>query len=332
MPKISVIMPAYNAEKYIAEAIDSILAQTYRDFEFIILNDCSKDRTEEIILSYTDPRIVYLKNEKNMGVAATLNRGLSVAKGEYIARMDADDISLPMRFEKQVAYLDENPKIAVLGCNVECFEGGKILSTGGSSSDPVQMRVDMFFACGLAHPGVMTRRAVIGELGGYDPEFEGLEDYELWCRVQENWQVVSLLEVLLRYRIHGGQVTKNPSERFVQRMHRLKQRQLQQLELPQDTPEAQAFYAHCTGKAERNEAQLVLLSRFFDQAAQANRRLGLYDSARLEDSFRSILLRDVTQLSKDARSRVLKESSLVTSADVRKFLLRQKIKKLIGRG
>lgn len=112
MPKISVILPAYNAEKYINEAIDSILTQTYRDFELIILNDCSKDRTEEIILSYEDDRIVYLKNQVNMGVAATLNRGLAAAKGEYVARMDADDISLPERFEKQAAYLDEHPGTA----------------------------------------------------------------------------------------------------------------------------------------------------------------------------------------------------------------------------
>lgn len=332
MPKISVVMPAYNAEKYIAEAIDSILAQTFGDFEFIILNDCSTDRTEQIILSYSDERIVYLKNEKNMGVAATLNRGLSVARGEYIARMDADDISLPERFARQVAYLDEAPQTAVLGCNVECFEDGKTLSTGGSSTDPAQMRVDMFFSCGLAHPGVMMRRAVIAEQGGYDPEFEGLEDYELWCRVQENWQILALPEVLLRYRIHGGQVTKNPSERFVQRMGWLKQRQLQQLELPCETPEALAFYAHCAGKAEKNAEHLALLARFFHRAAQANRRIGIYDSARLEDSFRSILLRDLARLPKDARGSVLKETGLVTATDVKKYLLRQKIKKLIGRG
>ena len=108
MPKISVIMPAYNAEKYIAEAIDSILGQTFGDFEFIILNDCSTDRTEEIILSYDDPRIVYLKNEQNMGVAATLNKGLAIAKGEYIAFLDADDYWAPEKLKKQIAFMQEN--------------------------------------------------------------------------------------------------------------------------------------------------------------------------------------------------------------------------------
>lgn len=332
MPKISVIMPAYNAEKYIAEAIDSILGQTYGDFEFIILNDCSKDRTEEIILSYTDPRIVYLKNEKNMGVAATLNRGLSAAKGEYIARMDADDISLSMRFEKQVAYLDENPKIAVLGCNVECFEGGKILSTGGSSSDPVQMRVDMFFACGLAHPSVMTRRAVIGELGGYDPEFEGLEDYELWCRVLENHQITTLPEILLRYRVHNAQVTKNPSDRYLSRLRLLKARQLEQLGLEPACPEAEAYYALCAGNMPATADTVALLCRFCDLATAANEKRRIYNQGMLEASFRAVLLRIAVVLPKAQCRQVLKASRLVTMADVRKHLLKQKIKKLLGRG
>jgi glycosyltransferase involved in cell wall biosynthesis len=109
MPKISVIMPTYNAEKYLREAMDSILAQSFKDFELIVINDCSADGTEQIVLSYQDPRIVYLKNEKNLGVAGTLNRGLQVANGKYIARMDSDDRSVPERFEKQLAYLEENP-------------------------------------------------------------------------------------------------------------------------------------------------------------------------------------------------------------------------------
>ena len=121
MPKVSVVMPAYNAEAYIGAAMESILSQSFGDFEFLILNDCSTDGTEAIIQSYDDPRIVYIKNEKNMGVAATLNKGLAAAQGEYIARMDADDFSLPQRFEKQVAYLDAHPEVVVLGTQVQFF-------------------------------------------------------------------------------------------------------------------------------------------------------------------------------------------------------------------
>ena len=113
---ISVILPAYNAEKFLREAIDSILGQTYKNFELIVLNDGSTDRTEDIILAYDDPRIRYVKNEKNLKLIKTLNKGIDLAKGEYIARMDADDISLPRRFEIEVNYLQEHSDIDVVSC------------------------------------------------------------------------------------------------------------------------------------------------------------------------------------------------------------------------
>ena len=121
MPKISVIMPARNAEQYIREAIDSILGQTFADFEFLILDDGSTDATAEIVQCCRDERIRFCPNGRNMGVAATLNRGLALAGGEYIARMDADDISLPKRFEKQAAYLNAHRDVAVLGSDLELF-------------------------------------------------------------------------------------------------------------------------------------------------------------------------------------------------------------------
>ena len=185
MPKVSVVMPAYNAEAYIGAAMESILSQSFGDFEFLILNDCSTDGTEAIIKSYDDPRIVYLKNEKNLGVAATLNKGLAAAQGEYIARMDADDFSLPQRFEKQVAYLDAHPEVAVLGTQVQFFSDrgdGEPFCYLGS---PAQLKIDLLFASAIAHPSVMLRRQVILDMGGYDRQFEGLEDYELWCRISE---------------------------------------------------------------------------------------------------------------------------------------------------
>lgn len=120
MPKISVIMPAYNAERYIREAIDSILRQTWSDFELIIIDDGSTDSTAAIIAEYTDNRIRFCPNAQNMGVAATLNRGLELACGAYIARMDADDISLPERFAKQAAYLDAHPDVTVCEQRSSC--------------------------------------------------------------------------------------------------------------------------------------------------------------------------------------------------------------------
>ena len=114
-PAVSVVMPVYNGEKYLRESIDSILNQTYTDYEFIIVNDGSNDKTEEIILSYNDNRIRYIKNEKNLQIVKSLNRGIELAKGRYIARMDADDISLPRRFEKQITFMENNLEIGVCG-------------------------------------------------------------------------------------------------------------------------------------------------------------------------------------------------------------------------
>ena len=150
-------MPAYNAEQYICEAIESILNQTYKDFEFIIINDGSTDRTKEIIKSYNDPRIVYLENEKNSGIVVTLNKGLDFATGEYIARMDADDVASPKRFEKQVAYMGKNKGIGVLGTGIIIFGEGMAEKSYSFSSNARQAKADLFFNSSLAHPTVMIR-------------------------------------------------------------------------------------------------------------------------------------------------------------------------------
>lgn len=323
MPKISVIMPAYNAEKYIAEAIESILGQTFGDFEFIILNDCSTDRTEEIIRSYTDSRIVYLKNEQNMGVAATLNRGLSVAKGEYIARMDADDISLPERFEKQVAFLDKDPAVAVLGTGLERFDASGSLGILQPATDPEQMHIDLLFSCGLAHPSVMMRASAVRELGGYDLAFEGLEDYELWCRVARKYQVTTLPEVLLRYRIHSAQVTKKPSEAYFARLRRLKEKQLQWLNLPTQGAKAECYFAFCCSE----QVDFWLLTEFFRDVINADTD---YDPELLKRNVQGILTGLAAKLPFCQRVQVGK-TRLITPLAVSAHRGKFAVKRLLGR-
>lgn len=213
MPKISVVMPAYNAEKYIKEAIDSVLNQTFRDFELIVINDCSQDTTENIILSYDDPRIIYLRNKQNLGVAATLNRGISVACGEYIARMDADDIAVPERFQKQAQYLDSHPKTIVCGSSVLIFSalGNERVCYYPEKSE--QIKAALLFACPFAHPSVMMRRNILCAFGiRYEEEFEKVEDYRLWSRLADFGDFANLAEPLLRYRIHSEQVCATSSQ------------------------------------------------------------------------------------------------------------------------
>ena len=205
-------MPAYNAEKYLREAIDSILAQTFTDFEFIIINDGSIDSTKEIIHSYEDSRIVYLENERNSGICVTLNKGLHAARGRYIARMDSDDISQPERFAKQVAYMDNHPEIGVLGTDIEVFGEGVKPYTFKQLHTPEECQAGLLFNSCFAHPSVMIRKCVLRDYKlQYNDDFRGLEDYELWWQIGKHSKLNNLPEALLRYRHHKGQETQNIS-------------------------------------------------------------------------------------------------------------------------
>ena len=329
MKMVSVIMPAYNAEKYIAQAIESILGQTYGDFEFIIINDCSCDRTEEIILTYDDPRIVYLKNQQNLGVAKTLNKGLAMAKGEYIARMDADDIAMPERLAKQVAFLDGNEDVAVLGTNVETFNEAGTICTGWSATDPEQMKVDLLFACGLAHPSVMMRTEAIRQLGGYDPEFNGLEDYELWCRVTEKYQITTLPDILLKYRIHGSQVTQNPSQRYLELMRELKARQIQQLGV--EIQNCDVFLRYCQGETLGSADEIKALDACFASLEEANAKKYLYNEEKLRASFQSVIGGAAAKLPRKEQKEAAKHSHYTSSCALRKMRLKKTIKSILGR-
>lgn len=223
MPKVSVIMPAYNAEKYIAQAIESILGQTFDDFEFIIINDCSSDRTEEIILSYDDPRIVYLKNAQNLGVAKTLNRGLAIARGEYIARMDADDISMPERLEKQTKHLDRYADCGICGSNLRFFGEHIGEQPFFYSQTHSEIFGDAIFNSPFAHPVVMFRASVLKEYQlSYVSEFEGVEDYHLWHCLLRVSKGYNLQEELLHYRVHNKQVTQIYKDKQLEALLRLR--------------------------------------------------------------------------------------------------------------
>lgn len=248
MPKISVILPAYNAEKYIKEALDSILSQTFADFELIVLNDCSQDSTEEIILSYEDPRIVYVKNEENLGVARTLNKGLALAKGEYIARMDADDISLPQRFQKQVEYLDAHGEYGICGCWLQVFSDEGDGAVVQYAQEDREIRADQLFNSGFAHPGVMLRSHALWQAGeGYDPLYEKAEDYELWHRMLSVSKGHNLPLPLLRYRHHGAQVTVTCKKQQAQAVVRLHEKMLREINAELTSGEMQVFLALCAG-------------------------------------------------------------------------------------
>lgn len=205
-PRISVLLPAYNAERYLREAVESILAQTYTDFELLLLNDGSTDRTEQVALSLNDKRIRYIANEQNLGLANTLNKGMAMAQGEFIARMDADDISLPTRFAVQVDYLDAHPEVMLCSCAIQQFGAADHLMVG--RSDFEQVKVDMLFSSAIGHASSMWRREAFSERGLQFEQAEfPAEDYGLWTRAVFEGTMVNIPDVLYRYRIYPEQVT-----------------------------------------------------------------------------------------------------------------------------
>jgi len=203
-PRISVIMSVYNGESYLREAMESILNQTFADFEFIIVNDASTDTSLKIIQSYDDERIKVINNEKNIGLTKSLNIAIEQAQGEFIARQDADDISLPNRFEEQLRYFEQHPEVALLGTSIYIIdENGKILGKRALSVDPSK---NFFQGSWFAHGSAMFKNKVVHALGGYNELFRYCQDYELWLRIAKDYQVRGLAQRLYKLRFHDENV------------------------------------------------------------------------------------------------------------------------------
>ncbi|MCJ7658159.1 MAG: glycosyltransferase family 2 protein [Anaerolineales bacterium] len=214
---ISVIMPVYNTEKYVSQAIESILIQTYRDLELIIIDDASTDDSLKILRSYEkrDPRIRILTNDSNQGISRARNLGLQLARGEYIAVMDSDDISLPDRFEKQIDYLTANPHVGVVGTNYTLVhENGIAHRTSKLVESSSQIWWMMFFSSAVAHATAMMRRSIfIDKKIKYDERYSCAVDYDLFFQIMHDYPMANLPESLFLYRQHDQNISKtNQSE------------------------------------------------------------------------------------------------------------------------
>lgn len=208
-PLVSVLIPAYNCEAYVIEAVSSMLSQTFSDFELLVIDDGSTDSTRKLLESMHDPRIRLVTNESNIGLIGTLNRGLELAIGRYIARMDADDISAPERLEKQVQYFEEHPEIHVLGSMVNLInEQGKVFGTiAGYPKDADEIHRYLLRECCLIHPSVMFRKDTVLTAGGYSSSARHAEDYDLWLRLSDHHKIANLPDKLVSYRMHRNQVS-----------------------------------------------------------------------------------------------------------------------------
>ena len=214
MPRVSVLMPVYNTKpEHLREAMDSILSQTFTDFEFLILNDCSPNAdVEEVVKSYTDPRIVYAKNERNLGISGSRNLLLDMAKGEYIAVMDHDDISLPERFSKQVAFLDAHPEVGIVGTLTQSMSTGKVKMRPTSD---VEIKKMLMAHCNLSHPSCMIRASVLKKHDiRYEHMFSPAEDYSLFARLIPVTQFAILPEALFIYRDWEGNTSHKQAKKM----------------------------------------------------------------------------------------------------------------------
>ncbi len=199
---VSVLLPAYNCPFYIGEAIKSILDQTFDNFEFIIIDDGSTDDTPGVIRIFNDPRIRFFQ-QKNQGLAATLNRGIEIASGKYIARMDQDDISMPERLAKQVHYLDAHPECGMVGTWADIYlEEKKTDKAHRHPSDNFILQYELLFNNPFVHSSMMLRKSALEQVGGYstDRDRQPPEDYELWSRIARKYEVANIPEILHVYR------------------------------------------------------------------------------------------------------------------------------------
>ena len=215
-PKISVLLPIYNAARYLREAVESLRTQTHADFEIVAVDDGSTDESAEILrtVARTEPRL-QVESRPNTGIVGALNDGLALARGEFIARMDADDVSLPRRFSAQLDFLAQHPDCVALGSDVEFTDPeGRPLSRRRPAQDHAEILRQLLDGNGgaLVHPSVMFRRAAVERIGGYREHYS-LEDLDIYLRLTEHGTLANLPDVLLRYRQHLGSINYTCGDR-----------------------------------------------------------------------------------------------------------------------
>ena len=223
MPRVSIILPVYNGEPYLAEAIKSILGQTFCDFELIIINDGSKDGSAACVAQFSDSRLKYFE-QANAGLAATLNRGISLAAGEYIARQDQDDISHPERLAAQVAFLNEHQDYCMVGTWAEIFsemESG--MRFHRHPTDNLELKLHLHFRNPFVHSSMMLRASAVRGIGGYstDKTRQPPEDYELWSRMAKAGKLANIPRVLVRYRELSSSMSRVSVAPFTAMLHKI---------------------------------------------------------------------------------------------------------------
>ena len=240
MNRATVLLPVYNGAEFLSETIDSVLSQTYPDFDFLIINDASTDNSEEIILSYTDIRIQYLLNEQNLGSIGSPQKGMDLIQTEYIARIDQDDLWMPDKLKKQIELLDSNQGIGLCGTSIEL-----IGDRTGVRMFPISnefLKVGFLFGCLMSHPSVVFRNSFLIESGlRYSPEYYLADDYKMWIDCLNHTQIYNIPEVLVSYRQHQSQICSVHAPEQLKVKNRVRLEMLKRI-YPNPTEEEKEFH------------------------------------------------------------------------------------------
>jgi glycosyltransferase involved in cell wall biosynthesis len=305
LPEISVVMPVYNAEKYLNEAIDSVLNQTYSNFELIILNDKSTDSSKAIIESYLakDSRIVFIDKETNVGPANLRNEGFDLARGTYIALLDADDIAKPTRFEKQIAVLKNNPEIGVCGTWFTTFgdkEKSKVIQHPEKHN---QIKVNFLIDCTIGNSTAFFRKNILGDIR-YDKEYVPVEDYHLWSRLIVKTQFYIIQESLVDYRIHDSNISQTKIDNVKRSNRRIKIGLLKQFGIEENNPNINTFIHLIEGQKGLTFEEIKLVSECYNHLINQNQILRNFDATLLEKMFQKCIGRIIRKASKQSYSQI----------------------------
>jgi len=282
-PKVTILMPALNAEAFLEETLNSIWRQTMTDYELLVVDDASTDRTPELLAACQDSRLRVLRNETRLKLSGALNRGLDKAQGKYIARMDADDRMHPDRLASQLQFMEAHPDVACCGGWIRSFGTGPA-QTQSFPSGAENLKAFSLFYTPFAHPTVLFRREWFSrEALRYDGSFYPTEDYELWSRVLQKFPCDNLSQVLIDYRVHENSMTGGEWPEMDAQTIRIQRQILKQLKLDPSEEESKIHRAASMGTMPPSPESFSRTESWLLKLEEANRRCGVYESEALED-------------------------------------------------
>jgi glycosyltransferase involved in cell wall biosynthesis len=299
MTDLTVLMTVFNGAAYFRETIESILNQTYGDFKFLIIDNASTDKSREIVRSYDDPRIHLEALPENIGQVAALNKGLDMIDTPLLARMDADDISMPKRFERQMAFMEKHPEIGICGTFAVAFTEKEQPPKPARETKwekpctPEDIKARLLFGCCMVHPSVMMRKDLLDKYKlRYNEQIGFSEDWDLWLRASEHFALANIPEYLLRYRIHGGSVSSRNVEPQKKVDEQLIQKTLEPLGLadhPLHGIHKEIALATTYNARDREPEFISRVREWFREITAANQKTRIYDDKALQKAMRGRL-------------------------------------------